>query len=894
MTVHAYELDSWFVNNLYLTDTMALSMSALGREHVHYIARNIYEEFPFVAMAYVGFGYDNHFDSCSFRGADEGWVLQDRPWYRQAVAAGGEAVFTQAYVNWIYPHELVVSIVRHMPDWYDAVVGIDLILTDIAYIAANAYVPGSGYLIILDDYGYIINHPDPAMSPTESYLRNIDEYPLLYTPLNNIKLDGTNIAVFTDAGGVESYMMTFDMASTGWTLVAIIPTSVASVPVLQTLGVVVITIAVVLILATGFTFVFLSHEFIRPIEKLTASLGKTVALDTGDIYNYSVDRSDEIGNLSQSILNMLREINTTHEIERIAEIERESNRAKSDFLARMSHEIRTPITAVLGISEIELHNPDISPQTEESFAKIFKSANSLMGIVDDILDLSKIEAGKMELLQYEYEVASMITEATHLHFAYLNGKDINFRLTVDENLPARLVGDALRIGQIVNNVLSNAFKYTQAGSVELSFAWQNELVISIRDTGLGMTPEQIIDLNKAYSRFHESEFNSISGTGLGMHIVYNLIKLMDADIEIKSDVNVGTHITIRIAQKAIGQDILGKDTALRLQQFEESTNVLKYTFTPEPMNYGRVLVVDDTEANIYVVRGLLAFYEINVDTCAGGIEALEKIKQGNIYDIVFMDFMMPDMSGTSTMRNMRKLGYTGPIIALTANAMTGKAEEFIRDGFDGFLSKPIQTEHLHSILIKHIRDKQSPEVIKSANMRSTTNTAEIDSYQRSPELIKKLRSAFIRRHANSFKDFSDAINSGDSETALYLAHTIKGSAGLIYEHALEDAAKNIEHLLLTGETPTQIYHLENELNRVLENIDETEMRAPVGSLDKNETAALFAKLEPLLRNRDVSCVDLLDELCKIPEADELCKYIQEYRFRSAEDVLAKLKADLGM
>ncbi|MCL2192665.1 MAG: ATP-binding protein [Treponema sp.] len=251
----------------------------------------------------------------------------------------------------------------------------------------------------------------------------------------------------------------------------------------------------------------------------------------------------------------------------------EHSKAKSRFLARMSQEIRTPITAILDISEIQLQNPPLPPNTEAAFAKIQSSADMLLKIVNDILDLSQIEAGSMTLMHEEYEVAGMISDVVQTHLMYLGSKKIEFRMQLDEKIPAFLTGDEIRIKQLVNNLLSNAFKYTVSGWVELTLQSQNitegyvTLVIGIRDTGQGMTPEQIDELYSEYTRFNEREKRSIKGTGLGMPIVYSLVQMMDAQIKVESEAGKGTNIVVRIPQKIAGQGVLGKETAAYILRF---------------------------------------------------------------------------------------------------------------------------------------------------------------------------------------------------------------------------------------------------------------------------------------------------------------------------------------
>ena len=245
----------------------------------------------------------------------------------------------------------------------------------------------------------------------------------------------------------------------------------------------------------------------------------------------------------------------------------EHSRAKSRFLAKISQEIRTPITAILDISEVQLQDSSLPTTVGGALAKIQGSAGTLLQIVNDILDLSQIEAGNMTLALEEYEVAAMIDDVVRTHLVYMGGRKIEFRMDVDERIPAFLVGDEVRIKQIVNNLLSNAFKYTVAGSVELSLQCQNmpeegyvTLVVGVRDTGQGMTPEQIDELYSEYTRFNERENRSARGTGLGMPIVYSLVQMMDAQIKVESETGKGTNILVRIPQKTAGLEVLGRKT----------------------------------------------------------------------------------------------------------------------------------------------------------------------------------------------------------------------------------------------------------------------------------------------------------------------------------------------
>ncbi len=399
------------------------------------------------------------------------------------------------------------------------------------------------------------------------------------------------------------------------------------------------------------------------------------------------------------------------------------NRAKSNFLAKMSHEIRTPMNAIMGISEIQLQSVTLAAETLDAFNKIYDSADLLLRIVNDILDLSKIEAGKMEIAVDKYDFASMICDTVQLNIMRINAKPIDFKIAVDENTPSTLIGDELRIKQILSNLLSNAFKYTDEGTVELTvFAEPGTdgdpsgvtLVFRVADTGWGMTFEQTQKLFDEYSRFDPKSNKAIEGTGLGMSITQHLIHLMGGEISVESVKGKGSVFTVRVPQRDGKSGTVGRELAERIMN-DRSVKSLQ---TPkEPIVYmhipdAKVLVVDDILVNLFVVKKMLLFYGITADTASNGIEAINKIKDGPRYDIVFMDHMMPEMDGMEAVKHIRAMAGEDlyyrdlPIVALTANAVSGMREMFHDNGFSDYLSKPIELLKLHKTLERWIpKDK---------------------------------------------------------------------------------------------------------------------------------------------------------------------------------------------
>jgi CheY-like chemotaxis protein len=368
---------------------------------------------------------------------------------------------------------------------------------------------------------------------------------------------------------------------------------------------------------------------------------------------------------------------------------------------------------VLGISEVLLRGQKVPTELEEAMTKIYDSSKMLLELVNDILDFSKIESGNMPIFNNEYDTASLINDSAGTHFLLLEQANVTFTLNVDENIPEKLIGDVLRIRQIITNLLSNAFKFTESGSVVMSVKSENvdadnmTLTVIIKDTGAGMTPNQVEAIKDDYVRFHEEEIAHASGTGLGIPIVYSLAQMMNADIEYDSEVGRGTTVTVHIPQKMSDNKVLGVELARSLENFEVSiiSGNVELEFVPEQMPYGKVLVVDDVDTNLYAAEAMLGAFGLVVELCDSGVEAIEKVKHGKVYDIIFMDQMMPEMDGIEVTAKLREMGYTHPIVALTANAVKGEYNSFLESGLSGFMTKPIDIKVLNSYLVKFVKNK---------------------------------------------------------------------------------------------------------------------------------------------------------------------------------------------
>ena len=392
-----------------------------------------------------------------------------------------------------------------------------------------------------------------------------------------------------------------------------------------------------------------------------------------------------------------------------------ANKSKSNFLATMSHEIRTPLNAIIGIAQVQLQKEDLPQDYGEVMDKIYTSGSNLLMIINDILDLSKLETGKLELLPDNYDTPSLINDTVLLNIVRIGSKKIKFLLEVDETLPGVLYGDELRVKQILNNLISNAIKYTKEGHVKLiadhtMADGDVELRFRVEDTGQGITPDDQKWLFDEYARFNTRSNISVEGSGLGLNITQKLVEMMDGTISVESEYGRGSIFTVTIRQKAVECDAIGAQTVEKLKQFtftDESHSFSHVTY--EPMPYGRVLIVDDIDVNLYVAEAVLKPYQLNIELAESGYAAIEKVRDGGVYDIIFMDHMMPGMDGIAATENLRGMGYTGTIIALTANALVGNDTMFIEHGFDGFIAKPIDIHNIDDVLNTYIRDKRKQD-----------------------------------------------------------------------------------------------------------------------------------------------------------------------------------------
>jgi PAS domain S-box-containing protein len=505
----------------------------------------------------------------------------------------------------------------------------------------------------------------------------------------------------------------------------------------------------------------------QALEQHATIIGQET-IDMGDgprVYNIMTTAMRNENGDAEGILSLYHDITETLHAKEAAEA---ANRAKSEFLASMSHEIRTPLNAINGLAEIELRKK-LPQDTLSSLEKIYGSGVTLLNIINDILDISKIESGRFELIPIDYEVASIISDTISMNIVRIGSKPITFKLNVDENLPNRLFGDELRIKQILNNLLSNAIKYTPRGVVELGFSCLREdggvwLDCYVQDSGIGIAREDIPKLFSDYQQVDMLRHRTVEGTGLGLSICRKLVQMMGGTIDVESEYGHGSKFLMRIRQGVTDPRPIGKESADNLKNFrflEGQSRRVKYV-DYFPMPYGKVLVVDDVTTNLEVAKGMMMAYEgLLIHCVTSGRDAIELIRSAEIhYDVVFMDHMMPGLDGIETVEIIRNeigsdYARTVPIIALTANAIVGNDKMFLENGFQAFLTKPIDVVKLDAVLRQFVRDKQSPETIRQAEEGLPDATARQDHDAILRGLLEKTRISGIDIAAG-MKRFNDA------------------------------------------------------------------------------------------------------------------------------------------
>ncbi|MGN0430806.1 MAG: ATP-binding protein [Lachnospiraceae bacterium] len=595
-----------------------------------------------------------------------------------------------------------------------------------------------------------------------------------------------------------------------------------------------------------------------------------------------------------SVINTVKNIFTIEQEKRAAVL---ANEAKGQFLASMSHEIRTPINAVIGMDEMILR--ETTDKNIRGYAMDIQSAGqSLLSLINDILDLSKIESGKMEIISIEYDFSSLIHDIVNMIRIKAENKELQVNLFVESSIPSRLFGDDVRIRQILINLLNNAVKYTQEGSVTLSVTGTQEkdtvmLHFSVKDTGIGIKAEDLPKLTEKFGRIEEKRNREIEGTGLGLHITGQLLQLMNSKLSVESVYGEGSCFYFDLLQKIVDYEPIG-NLEERIRNQESSYMYNASFMAPE----AEILVVDDSAVNRKVFVNLLKETKLRIDQADGGMSCLE-MTENKKYDLIFLDHMMPDLDGIETLHRMKasehNLCADTPIVALTANAIIGAKEMYLAEGFDDFLTKPVASGKLEKMILKYLPEEKVQECGNCSEepvMSDSENDSVKELLSQIPDINLEYALLLNGTAEHVYEGMMDFIELADAEADELetFFESIDMPEGLeryrIKVHAMKSSAAVIGAMQLSGLARALEMAAKDERNEDIRNVTpvflrewrkckETVSTVLYKQEREAEDKAEFHK-ELFLGQMDM-LADALTEM-DIDTADQIVEMLKQYRY----------------
>lgn len=685
VTSYSNKLDEW-VNKEKSTLDMFCSMISTKPEMLDdydetvEFLDGITKQYPEISVSYMTV-YKNDNETYMNNGwkPDEGWHVEERDWYRQTMSTAEGWSISMPYFDQQTGYYCVTfseKVYDSKTNEFLGIFGIDFYMDKLVEILGSSYSGGS-YAFLVDAGGDIINHPYGKYQMTTESSRNIVEF-----DYNDAEPDGDTIRFFKDYDDTYKLMLADKNKASGFTVyyVSTIGNAFGRILIYMILSSVVLIVSAITVykLMTG---VMRMHD--EANEKLRESADAAIA----------------------------------------------AGEAKSSFLAQMSHEIRTPINAVLGMNEMILRESD--GDIREYALNIKSAGRTLLSLINSILDFSKIGDGKMEIIAVEYDTANMIQNVVSAVKQRADDKGLTLIVNADRNLPTTLLGDDVRISQVITNLLTNAVKYTEKGSVTLTIKCMEridktaKIYVEVRDTGIGIREEDMDRLFESFRRLDEKRNRNIEGTGLGMSIVTGLLDMMNSRLDVKSTYGEGSTFSFTIEQGIVSRKDMG-DYKLYRSDAGEMRSDNKYLYAPE----ADVLVVDDNEMNLRVAMGLMKMHGIVPDTALSGAQGIEMIKKKH-YDVIFLDHMMPVMDGMETLERIKAeklIDESTAVIAMTANVFSGASDTYTQAGFDDYLGKPVESKLLESKLIRSIPDNKKQFKRKRSKTSETDKNVSEDSF----------------------------------------------------------------------------------------------------------------------------------------------------------------------
>jgi len=588
-------------------------------------------------------------------------------------------------------------------------------------------------------------------------------------------------------------------------------------------------------------------------------------------------------NVIAGYLRDLREEKAVLEEIKRAEIAEESNKAKSRFLANMSHEIRTPMNSIVGFSELALDD-DISLKTRDYLTNILSNSEGLLQIINDILDISKIESGKMELEHVPFDPYELFSTCRTIISPRAIEKGIEVHYYLEPLAGKRPLGDPTKLRQVLVNLLSNAVKFTESGTIRLQASVKEmgkktvTIYVEVKDTGIGMTEEQVKKLFTHFTQAESGTTRKYGGTGLGLAISKNILDLMGGKLMVESTPGVGSNFSFELKLDTI--DI--SDADMTDKQITQK-DLMK------PVFEGEILICEDNAMNQQVAREHLervGFKTVVAENGKVGVEIVQarKDKGEKQFDLIFMDIHMPIMDGIEAAAKIREMGTGIPIVAMTANIMSEDRMQYEKNGMSDYVGKPFTSQELWRCLMRYFK----PQNWKTED---ETQSSKADN-----ELQRKLIYRFVENNKNIFKDVTNAIEEGSLEVARRLTHTLKSNAAQLSKTRLQQVAKKVESGLKDGEnkvTDSQLKTLEKELNAVLEElaplVKDPPPEIPDGEMYDAEAAnKILKELKPILKDSDPECLAYIDDLKMIAGCEELIKQMEDFDFKAAMKSLTQI------
>jgi CheY-like chemotaxis protein len=531
-------------------------------------------------------------------------------------------------------------------------------------------------------------------------------------------------------------------------------------------------------------------------------------------------------------------------------------------------------------------------KTKNYLSKIKTSAESLLIIINDILDVSKIEAGKMELEKIPFDVSEVFKLCRMITSPKAREKGLSLFCYAEPSIGRMLLGDPTRLRQILLNLLSNAVKFTNNGMIKLLSAITGKtdntvtMHFEIKDSGIGMTKEHVDKIFQPFVQADDSTTRKYGGTGLGLTITKSFIELMGGKLEVESSYGLGSRFSFDITFDSIDT------SSVDLSKFMPTVNIGE-----KPIFEGEILVCEDNPLNQMVISDHLSKIGLNAVIAANGRIGIDYVKERmgceNQFSLIFMDIHMPEMDGLDAAKELLEMGNKIPIIALTANIMANDRETYFEAGMCDCLPKPFVAHDLWSCLLKYLKP-----------VSMLTIKQEADSFEEEEQRMELIM-AFVKGNQTTVNDIKNAINAGDLKLAHRLAHTLKGVAGLVGQTLLMEAAMIVEHSFATGKMEsldTQIETLENELRTTLNefeplvdsHIGKSKKKNPDKFLNKEKSLELLEKLDSLLKSDSFDSLSLLSDLELIPNTEELAALVDNMKFKEARETLASIKQHIKL